>query len=286
MITYAANCSLVDMRMVRSVKTCLHASTILLCFWHVAVSLHTQVQVHCCCKREILLCRPSPTKEEELSAAPLHASDEGTAKAHGVADMIKRFDSGTAWGDFRQGHKAKGQSLDSLEHSERSPRIFALRREQQEEEEHKVDQAPAVSASEDDSKKDEILISVAHQDLMSFDDDDGICVEQQQDQLIPQAPMQEGTSVQPRLIEQSSFATPKLRGQGSSMRGDLWLPQQWLKPAEQLPHLTTPRDRMHAAMKAVRAAERAVEAANALSPSRCFLPFLATHCAYFLLLHL
>ncbi|KAL0047363.1 hypothetical protein WJX82_001495 [Trebouxia sp. C0006] len=71
---------------------------------------------------------------------------------------------------------------------------------------------------------------------------------------------------------QGSLVMPQLRDQGSSMRGDLWLPQQWLEPDEQLPEVeaaaASPRDRMRTAMEAVRAAERAVKAAAVLSPTR------------------
>ena len=215
----------------------------------------------------MLSCRQLPAKDEKLPTNLLHASDEDTAEPHGVADIIKRFDSETAWGSFQPGRKTKGQSPDSPEHGQQSPRISALRQEQLEEEEHSVAATQADSGSDDDSKKDETCNSVAHPDLVSCPDSRS--VELQQNQLIPQACMQKGTLVQPQLKEQGSIVTPKLRAQGSSMRGDLWLPQQLLKPVEQLPHLTTPRDRMHAAMEAVRAAERAVEEANTLSPSRC-----------------
>lgn len=178
-----------------------------------------------------------------------------------IADIIRRFDSGNAQGIFQQKRHAKGHSQDSFEPAQQSPRISALRARHQEEEEQRSMLATE-SGLHSDFLGPEPLESASGESPVH----EGRSMQSQPD--LGQASVQKGSLMQPQLTGQGSMVPSKLRGQGSSMRGDLWLPQQWLEPAEQLQRVPSPRDRMHAAMEAVRAAERAVEAAKSLSPSR------------------
>ncbi len=171
-----------------------------------------------------------------------------------------------------QSPRSQGKSQLSPQRAKGSPRICALRPGQRErdEDEH-TDKEAALFSEGDDRWNDESAQAArqaAYVDIPFVEDSSSL--ESQHAALGGQHSLNKGSSALPQLQGQGSLVMPQLRGQGSSMRGDLWLPQQWLEPDEQLPEAAaaSPRDRMHAAMEAVRAAERAVKAAAVLSRTR------------------
>lgn len=185
------------------------------------------------------------------------AAPEGAERHQGVAATIKLFDSGCAWGSSRQGAHTKRAHPDSPRQSpQQSPRISAWTLEGQMQETH--------------SQAEANLIVTGTMDQFPLLPDcstsrEGSLLQFQAEQVQRQASSGQGTVQHPSLAGQGSLVLPQLRGQQSSMRGDLWLAQPWLEPAEQL---ASPRNKMHQAMEAVRAAERAVEAARIFGPSR------------------
>ena len=216
----------------------------------------------------------SAAQHGEQQHDPKQGAAGSAAKPHAVADIIRRFDSGSAWGSPQPGsypkrlpsgspehpqHEARANkpSLDSSDHAQQSPRISALIPRGERQEEH------TCSLSDSDST----LTDRGSEPLLLPSNPD--C-----------SPPSEGGSalLQPKgllrhpSITQGTELQPELRGQGSSMRGDLWLPQLWLQPQEQMQDSESPRIRMHKAMDAVREAERAVEAAIAFAPTRLGTP--------------
>ena len=229
-------------------------------------------------------CRQLEAAEVEDQGADL-AMQEGSnahpSEPRGVADIIRRFDSNSAWGSplhspKSQGHslqspRAQGKSQLSPERAKDSPRILALRPGQRERDEDvQTDKEAALGEDRWDDESAQAAKQAANVDL-PFDEDSSL-LESQHAELEGQHSLHKGSSALPQLQGQGSLVMPQLRDQGSSMRGDLWLPQQWLEPDEQLPEVgaaaASPRDRMRTAMEAVRAAERAVKAAAVLSPTR------------------
>jgi len=218
-------------------------------------------------------CRQLEAAEVEDQGADLamqEGSNANPSEPRGVADIIRRFDSGSAWGSplhspKSQGHslqspRAQGKSQLSPQRAKDSPRILALRPGQRERDEDvQTDKEAALGEDRWDDESAQAAKQAANVDL-PFDEDSSL-LESQHAELEGQHSLHKG-----------SLVMPQLRDQGSSMRGDLWLPQQWLEPDEQLPEVeaaaASPRDRMRTAMEAVRAAERAVKAAAVLSPTR------------------
>lgn len=198
-------------------------------------------------------------------------SSAGSAsRPHAVADIIRRFDSGGAWGSPQPGAHAKRPfsgspekhethankpSLDSMDHAQQSPRISALIPKGERQEEHTC----SLTDSDSTDRGNETLQLPSQPECSPRSEGSSALL--QPEGLLRHTSATKGTEVQPQL-----------RGQGSSMRGDLWLPQLWLEPQEQKQDLESPRTRMHKAMEAVREAERAVKAASVFAPSRLGTP--------------
>ncbi len=228
-----------------------------------------------CCRQ----LEAADVEEQGADSAIQEGSDATPSEPRGVADIIRRFDSGSAWGSplhspKSQGHslqspRAQGKSQLSPQRAKGSPRISALRPGQHEQDEE-TDKEAAWCEDRWDDESAQAARQAANVDNPFIEDSSSL--ESQHAELGGQHSLHKGSSALPQLQGQGSLVMPQLRGQGSSMRGDLWLPQQWLEPDEQLPEVevaaASPRDRMRAAMEAVRAAERAVKAAAVLSPTR------------------
>ncbi|DBA84744.1 TPA: hypothetical protein ACH3X1_005990 [Trebouxia sp. C0004] len=223
-------------------------------------------------------------EDRAADSAMQEGSDATLSEPCGIADIIRRFDSGSAWGSLLHSPKSQSHSMQSLrsqgksqlspQRAKDSPRICALRPGQHECHEHaQTGKKAALLPGRDERWDDESALAArqaANVDIPLVKDSSSL--EPQHAALGGQRSQSKGNSALPQLKGQGSLVMPQLRGQGSSMRGDQWLPQQWLEPDEQLPEVeaaaASPRDRMHAAMEAVRAAERAVKAAAVLSPRR------------------
>jgi hypothetical protein len=222
-------------------------------------------------------------EDRAVDSAMQEGSDAATSELRGIADIIRRFDSGSAWGSPLHSPKSRGHSLQSPrsqgksqlspQRAKGSPRICALKPGQPERHEDVQTDKKAALLDEGDERWDDEPAQAARQaayvDIPFVEDSSSL--ESQHAVSGGQHSLRKGSSAMPQFMGQGSLVMPQLRGQGSSMRGDLWLPQQWLEPDEQLPEVeaaaASPRDRMHAAMEAVRAAERAVKAAAVLSPT-------------------
>ena len=229
-------------------------------------------------------CRQLETAEVEdqtADSAMQEGSNANPSEPRGVADIIRRFDSVSAWGSplhspKSQGHsllspRAQGKAQLSPQRAKESPRISALRPGQREHDEDV--QTDKEAALGDDRWDDESAQPARHAaNVGNPFVENSSSLESQHAELAHQHSLNKGSSALPQLRGQGSLVMPQLRGQRSSMRGDLWLPEQWLQPDEQLPEVeaaaASPRDRMRAAMEAVRAAERAVKAAAVLTPTR------------------
>ncbi|DBA74763.1 TPA: hypothetical protein ACH3X2_009288 [Trebouxia sp. C0005] len=224
---------------------------------------------------------PAEVDDQAADIAIQDWSDAAASEPRKIADIIRRFDSGRAWGSplhslKAQGHalqspRAQGKSQISPHRAKESPRICALRPGQQDHDEDvQTDKEAALGNDRWNDASAHIARQAAYVDIPFVEDSSSL--ESQHARLGGQDSLHKGSSAISQLQGQGSLVMPQLRGQGSSMRGDLWLPQQWLEPDEQLPEVeaaaASPRDRMHAAMKAVRAAEQAVEAAAVLSPTK------------------
>lgn len=228
---------------------------------------------------QLLTYRLDPAEDQFLFQGPVQFSEEDNGQQHdaihrggqgavmpqGVSDIIRRFDSGKAWGSLQQGAHTKGAVSDSLEPAQQSPRIAAMVQQRQKEEEDIASQAESDLTVM--GKGNKSLQALADPDQLT-DSEGSLMQSQLEEEYQGQACLEKTIELQPQLTGQGSFVLPRLSGQGSSMRGDVWLPQLWLEPAEQLQHSASPRCRMHKAMEAVRAAERAVEVASAFAPSR------------------
>lgn len=224
---------------------------------------------------------PSPTPQDRgqqrtgvQSSAAQHGEQQHSSKQsaagsasrpHAVADIIRRFDSGNAWGGPQPGahakrlpsdspehpqHEANRPSVDSSDHAQHFPRISALIPRGERQEEHTCNLNNSDSTLTD--RGNESLLLPANPDCSPLS---GGSSDLQLEGVLRHTSTTQGTELQPQL-----------RGQGSSMRGDLWLPQLW--PKEQMQDSASPRNRMHKAMEAVREAERAVEAASVFAPTR------------------
>lgn len=219
-------------------------------------------------------------EDRVVESGTQEGSDAAPSEPHGIADIIRRFDSGSAWGSplhspksqehSLQSPKAQGKSQLSPQRAKGSPRMGALRPGQRERDEDVQTDKIAALLDAGDERWDDASAQAAHVETPFVENSSSLG--SQHAAWGGQHSQYMGSLALPQLQEQGSLVMPQLRGQGSSMRGDLWLPQQWLEPDEQLPVVeaaaASPRDRMHAAMKAVRAAERAVKAAAVLSPTR------------------
>ena len=189
--------------------------------------------------------------------------------------MVRRYDSPKADDKAQQSLHHGGALLDIPRGVNKSPRISTL---------GSAELREAHSAQNTESNLNKQNLHLQSQQDFSALDRNAMLPETEkqqheagsskQHQEKGQDPMKAGAVDLPQQAEQGSFVLPKLRGQGSSMRGDLWLPQQW----QEQRMTSSPRDKMHAAMEAVRAAERAVQAAAVLSPSRC-MTLCCTMCA-------
>ena len=215
--------------------------------------------------------------EKHHGTALQHESKIMASRPSNIADIIRRFDSSSAQGSPMQ----SPASQNSPQRGQASPRISALTPSQPEVQEVQI-------SSEASSSHDwEAESSVTHVPASAADivdpDEDGDVSFSQQSMLEGQTSVHKSILDLPQLSGGGSLGLPQLQGQSSSMRGDLWLPQQWLEAVEQLPEadaaVTSPRDKMYAAMEAVRAAETAVDAATLFSPSRSaeYIP-IATSC--------
>ena len=210
-----------------------------------------------------------------------HNAAGGASRPQGVADIIRRFDSGSVWGSPQQGahvnrlspgspqhvqHKARVKKplLDSIEHAQQSPRISALIPKDPSEEEHSS--GPTESDLPVKDQGDDSPVSLVNPDRSLLAE--GSLDQPRLEGHLRHASCTTDATLQPQLTGQGSFALPQLQGQGSSMRGDLWLPQLWLEPTEDMQGSTSPRKKMQKAMEAVRAAERAIEAASVFAPVR------------------
>ena len=231
-----------------------------------------------------MLCRQLLPEEERKSAglALHHDSSAVMHEPSGVADIIRRFDSGSAWSRTQNSPRSQGTSAQSPRFQGRSqfsnlstqgsPRISALRIGHEQFEDIQVNEEASRLADDQDSWDESTQAAAATINEDSVSDGDDSVLRPQQSVPSGGQSLRKGSLALPQLEGQGSLIVPQLKGQGSSMRGDLWLPQQWLEPGEETldegAGVVSPRDRMHAAMEAVRAAERAVEAAAVLSPIR------------------
>jgi len=243
----------------------------------VVTDLYLLTHLRWCCRQ----LEAAEVEDQGADLAMQEGSNANPSEPRGVADIIRRFDSGSAWGSplhspKSQGHslqspRAQGKSQLSPQRAKDSPRISALQPGQREHDEDvQTDKEAALGDDRWDDESAQAARQAANVDIPFVEDSSS--PESQHAELGGQHSLHKGSSALPQLQGQGSLVMPQLRGQGSSMRGDLWLPQQWLQPDEQLPEAeaaaASPRDRMRAAMEAVRAAERAVKAASVLSPTR------------------
>lgn len=222
-----------------------------------------------------------PAQDEEQQHDAEHSAAGAASRPRGIADIIKRFDSGSVWGSFQQGAHVKGPSpgspkhaqhrarakmpsVDSIEHAQQSPRISALMPQGEREEEHSSGPTELDLPAEDQGDESPVAAVNSNRSLLL----EGSLNQPGLEGLLRHASLTKSAALQPQETGQGSFALPQLQGQGSSMRGDLWLPQLWLEPAKDMQDLPFPRNKMQKAMEAVRAAERAVEAASVFSPTR------------------
>ena len=214
--------------------------------------------------------------EKHHDTALQHESKLMASRPSNIADIIRRFDSSSVQGSPM--HSPASQN--SPQRGQASPRISALRPSQPE-----VQISSEASSSHDWEAESSVTHVPAAADIVDPDEDGDVSLSQQS-MLEGQRSVHKSVLDLPGLSGGASLVLPQLRGQGSSMRGDLWLPQQWLEADEQLSEadeqlpeadeqlleadaaVTSPRDKMYAAMEAVRAAERAVDAATLFSPSR------------------
>ena len=231
-----------------------------------------------------MLCRQLLPGEERKTAglALHHDSSAVTQEPSGVADIIRRFDSGSAWshtqnsprsqGTSAQSPRSQGRSQFSNLSAQGSPRISALRIGHEQVEDLQVNEAASRLVDDHDSWDGATQAAAPTFNEDSVSDEDNSTLRSQQSLPCGRQSSRKGSLALPQLEGQGSLTVPQLKGQGSSMRGDLWLPQQWLQPGEETldegAGVISLRDRMHAAMEAVRAAERAVAAAAVLSPTR------------------
>ena len=233
-------------------------------------------------ERQLNRLRPSVAAPDEGQQhdAKHHAAGRASGP-QGIADIIRRFDSGSVQGSTQQGAhvkrpspgrpehaqhgaRTKMPSVDSIEHAQQSPPISALISKGQREGQHSSGPTEPDLPAKD--QRDETTAQAVNADR-------ALLVEGSSNWpwlngLYRHASLTQGAALQPHLAEQGTFALPQLQGQRSSMRGDLWLPQPWMEPAEDSQVLPSPRDKMQRAMVAVRAAEQAVEAASVFAPVR------------------
>ena len=203
--------------------------------------------------------------EKHHDTALQHESNMMALRPSNIADIIRRFDSSSAQGSPMQ----SPGSQNSPQRGQASPRISALRPSQPEVQEVQI--SSEASSSHDWEAESSVTHVPAAADIVDPDEDGDVSLSQQS-MLEGQTSVHKSILDLPQLSSRGSLGLPQLQGQSSSMRGDLWLPQHWLEADEQLPEadaaVPSPRDKMYAAMEAVRAAERAVDAATLFSPSR------------------
>lgn len=224
---------------------------------------------------------PSSVPQDEGQRDAEHNAAGDASRPRGVADIIRRFDSGSVWGSpqrgahvkrpspgspehAQHGAHAKLPSVESIEYAQHSHRISALTSKGQREGEHSS--SPTESDLPLKDQGDESPVS--HVNPAGSLLPEGSSDQPQLEGLLRHASLTMDATLQLQSTGHGRLALPQLQGQGSSMRGDLWLPQLWLEPAEDMQESTSCRNKIQKAMEAVRAAERAVEAASVFVPVR------------------